>query len=110
VIILLLAISEGNSHMYVEREIHRLEAENLATQFVVTQLLVRLRRAHPVFDKAIRDTLDDTANLAERVAIQLGKSASPEHTVKALSIIEKIRTMVFGDHDKPKHVVYRRRR
>jgi hypothetical protein len=96
--------------MDVEREIQRLEAESLATQFVVTQLLVRLRRAHPDFDKAIRDTLDDTANLAERVTIQLGKSASPEQTVKALSTIEKIRTMVFGDDDKPKHVVYRRRR
>jgi hypothetical protein len=40
--------------------------------------------------------------MAESVAVQFGKAASPEHTVKALRIIEEMRTAVFGVGDGPK--------
>ena len=91
--------------MDVEREIHSLAAESIATQFILTQLLICLRRMTPELNRVVREALDDAANIAELTAIHLGKSASPEHSVKAIRVVEEIRAVVLGDQDKPKHGV-----
>jgi hypothetical protein len=91
--------------MDVEREIHALAAETLALQYVLTQTLFRLSRLGPDVNHAIIEVFDDAANIAEQTAIHLGKSASPEHTVKALRVVEEMRAVVFGDQNKPKHAV-----
>jgi hypothetical protein len=44
-------------------------------------------------------------NGTEHVAIEAGAAAHPAHTVKALQIVEEIRTMVLGGGSKPKHAV-----
>jgi hypothetical protein len=45
------------------------------------------------------------ASFLEHRAIQLGKAASPDHTVKAVAIVEQLRTATLGKPDKPKHLV-----
>jgi hypothetical protein len=91
--------------MDVEREIHALAAETVALQFVLTQTLVKLSRLGPDLKRTIIEAFDDAANIAEHTAIHLGKSASPEQTVKALRIVEELRAVVLGNQDKPKHAV-----
>lgn len=91
--------------MDVEREIRALTAESVATQFVLTQALYELSRLGPNFSGAIRKAFDDAANIAETTAIHLGKSASPEQTVKAIRIVEELRAVVFSDKSDPKHAV-----
>jgi hypothetical protein len=91
--------------MDVEHEIYSLSAETFALQTIITQTLARLSGLSPEIDRALRDGFDDAANVAERLAIHFGKAARPEHTVKALRIVEELRTVVFGDQDKPKHAV-----
>jgi hypothetical protein len=89
--------------MEVEREIHALAAETLALQSVLTQALYRLSKLGPDVRQAIVEAFDDAANITEHTAIQVGKAASPEHTVKALRVVEELRAVVFGDQGKPKH-------
>jgi len=91
--------------MDLEREIHALGAETLALQTVVSQILYRLSKLSPDIRKAIADGFDDAANITEQNAIQLGKAASPEHTVKAIRVVEELRTVVFGNQGKPKRTV-----
>jgi len=53
----------------------------------------------------ITEAFNEAADVAQSVAVQFGKSASPEHTVKALRIIEEMRAMVLGNESKPKNLV-----
>jgi hypothetical protein len=55
--------------------------------------------------EAITRGFDDAANSVEDLAIRIGKSASPEQTVKALRIVEEIRTATLGNKNKPRHAV-----
>lgn len=91
--------------MDVEREIHALAAENIAAQYILTHFLYRLSRMSPELSHLVRQAFDDAANVAEQTAIHLGKAASPEHSVKAIRVIEEIRAVVLGNRDKPKHAV-----
>lgn len=91
--------------MDYEREIHALEAEALATQIFLANWLRALVRADPKIAATITEAFNEAANVAEHTAIQLGKVASADHTVKALGIIEEMRTVVLGNKDKPKHGV-----
>jgi hypothetical protein len=91
--------------MDVEREIHALAAENLAIQYVLTQALRRISRLNPEAKTAILQAFDDAAGVADSFAVFAGSTASPEHTVKAIRIVEEMRAVVFGNKDKPKHAV-----
>ena len=91
--------------MDLEHEIYSLSAETLALQTVLTQTLSRLSRLSPEISRAVRDGFDDAANVTERLAIHFGKAARPEHTVKALRVVEEMRAVVFGDKGEPKHAV-----
>ena len=91
--------------MDYENEITTLAAETIALQILISHVFDELARADPHLDFAIRKGFDNAANDTEDLAIKFGKSAPPEHTVKALSVIEELRTMTFGDREKPKRTV-----
>jgi hypothetical protein len=84
----------------VKQEIVSLHSETLALQVILTNVLGRLRTADPALDGAIAAGLDDAANQVEDIAIHFGKAASPEHTVKAIRIVEELRATVLGNQDK----------
>jgi hypothetical protein len=93
----------GGGSMDFEKEIHSLAAEVLALNIVLCNVLNKLLRDDPALRSAIADGFNQSADTAESVAILLGKSASPDHTVKALRIIEEMRGVVLGDgNEKPK--------
>jgi hypothetical protein len=48
---------------------------------------------------------NNAASLVENLAIQAGETVPPEHLVKALRIVEELRTASLGRHDKPRHGV-----
>jgi hypothetical protein len=54
---------------------------------------------------AVRVGFDDAANQVEAIAISAGRAARPDHLVKALSIVEELRSIAVGNRDKPKHGV-----
>jgi len=90
--------------MDAEKEILALSAQVLAMNILVASVfskLVKNRALRP----AIIEGFDQAADVAERVAIHFGKAASPEHTVKALGIIEELRGVVLGNQGKPKSTV-----
>jgi hypothetical protein len=87
-----------------EKEIRALTAETLAIGYVLGSVLSRLAR-NPALRPAIIEGFDQSLDIAQSVAIQFGRDASPEHTVKAFRIVEEMRAMVLGNDDKPKHVV-----
>jgi hypothetical protein len=86
----------------IEQQIESLHAETLAFQVILTNVLSRLRAIDPGLASAITVGLNDSANQAEDLAIRFGKTASPEHTVKAIRIVEELRTAVLGNQDKPR--------
>ena len=86
-------------------EIEMLAAETLALQSILAHVLAEVAKVDIRIAAAIRKGFDDAESDAEDTAIQVGKSASPNHTVEALGIIEYMRTATFGDQDKPKHIV-----
>ncbi len=88
-----------------DKEITALAAETLALQTILTSVLNRLGATDPRIGEAIRGGFDDAASFVENMAIKFGKSASPEHSVKALGIVEQLRTATLGEPDKPKHGV-----
>jgi hypothetical protein len=87
-----------------EKEIRALAAETLAFSIIVGSVLSTLAK-----DASLRAAIiagfDQAADIADSVAVRFGKTASPEHTLKALSIIEEMRAMVLGDEGKPKNLV-----
>lgn len=88
-----------------DHEIKALAAETISLQILISHVLDEIARSDPNLDFAIRKGFDNAANDTEDLAIKLGKTAAPEHTVKALQIIEEMRTMTFGDREKPKRTV-----
>jgi hypothetical protein len=87
-----------------DKEILALSAETLALGYVVGNVLSTLARI-PALRSAIIEGFDQSADVADSVAIQFGKSAAPEHTVKAIRIVEEMRAMVLGNEGKPRHSV-----
>jgi hypothetical protein len=87
--------------MDIENEINSLAAETLALQTLFVELCRGLIVMSPQGRSTIARVFDHAADITEHIAIKHGKSASPEHTVKALGIVEKLRTAVLGDQQKP---------
>jgi hypothetical protein len=88
-----------------DQEIAALGAETLALQSILTNVLLQLGKEDLIIGLAIRRGFDDAANEIENLAIQLGKAARPDHVIKAVRVIEELRTASLGDRDKPKHAV-----
>ena len=91
--------------MDYDREVHSLSAETLAFGALIAFSLNRIGRTNPALASAVSHAFDDAANYVENFAIKLGKSASPDHTVKALRIIEELRTAVVRDQGEPKDAI-----
>ena len=73
-------------------------AELMAVQVILVLVLKRLTTVDRAMDTAIRSGFEDAADLAEQMAI---KASHSKEAIEALRIIEKLRTGVFGDHQKP---------
>ncbi|RJT31960.1 hypothetical protein D3227_27485 [Mesorhizobium waimense] len=51
----------------------------------------------------IAAAFDAAAAFVENIAIEHGRSASPEHTVHSIRVVEELRTAALGKGDKPKN-------
>ena len=91
--------------MEVSKEINSLSAETLAIQTILAHVLHRLTEIDPKIAGAIKTGFEGAANEAENIAIRLGKTASPDHLVKAIHVIEELRTAALGTPDKLKRGV-----
>jgi hypothetical protein len=91
--------------MDYDHEINSLAAETIAIQNVLAQVLYRISRISPAFETAILQGFNDAASSIEDSAIIHGKAASPDHLVKAIRIVEELRTATLGHKDKPRHGV-----
>ena len=91
--------------MDYDHEINSLAGETLAIQVVLANVLREISKIDRRFYDAIKLGFDNGASEAEDLAIRFGKAASPEHLVKAIRIIEELRTATLGNHDKPRHGV-----
>jgi hypothetical protein len=64
-------------------------------------VLFELKKLDPVLADAIARGFDSAANQIEDSAIQLGKAASSRPLVKALGIIQDLRTAAIGQRRAP---------
>lgn len=71
-------------------------AETLAIQAIMTNVLFELKKLDPVLAEAIAQGFDNAASQIENSTIDTGKRASSEPLVKAVSIIEDLRTATLG--------------
>ena len=84
-------------------EINALAAETLAIQTTLAHILEQLFLIDdPRIAKAIRNGFDQAASDTENIAIQGIEPSDSQRFVKALSVIEELRTATLGDHEKPK--------
>jgi hypothetical protein len=91
----------GDSVVDLEREIRSLSATTLALSIVVNNVFQRLAK-DPTLREAIKAGFKRAADTAETVAIAVGKTASPEHSVGALLIIEEMRSVALGNEEGPR--------
>jgi hypothetical protein len=90
--------------MNVEQEIHALAAETLALSVIVANVCRHLSD-DPRLHAAIEAAFNDASRFVEDQAVALSKTASPDHTVKAIKIVEDLRAAALGKEHKPKHGV-----
>jgi hypothetical protein len=86
-------------------ELQGLAAETLALQTIIAHVFDELIRDNPALRESVRKGFDHAAGDLEQVAVQRSKGAVPPHVIKALSIIEDLRTATLGNPSKPKHAV-----
>jgi hypothetical protein len=91
--------------MNYDAEINSLSAETLAIQAILANVLREIGKADPMLRDAIKLGFDDAASMVENIALRLGKAASPDQSVKAIRIVEELRTATLGNPDKPRHGV-----
>lgn len=83
--------------MNIEDEIYDLAASRLAHQTIIAELCHGLIAYDPRLRDIIAKSFDHASNHVEDLAIRFGKSASPQHTVKALRVVEELRTVVLNN-------------
>ena len=76
--------------------------ERAARWNVLAHVLYRISQVDARLHGAIKQGFDDAASGVEDIAIKFGKAASPDHLVKAISIVETLRTATLGEKDKPR--------
>jgi len=86
--------------MEVDKEIHALSAETLALTAILSSVLGRLAATDRTMRFNIAEGFSQAADQVEAVALTFGHAASSKHTVKALQIVEQLRTAVLGP-DRP---------
>jgi hypothetical protein len=88
----------------LKAELDSLHAETLALQMILITLLNRMLTA-PHVGQMVIPSLNEAADRVEDFAIMMGDRASPRHVVKALEIVEQLRTVIVGNDEKPRHGV-----
>jgi hypothetical protein len=83
----------------MEDETKTVRAETLAIQAVLTNVLFQLKRLDPVLAEAIARGFDDAADQIESHATPGGRALPLEPVVRALAIIEDLRTASLGRND-----------
>jgi hypothetical protein len=91
--------------MNTDNEIQSLHAETLALNWIIAQVLRRIAQSDQKLADAICRGFNDAASDIENLAIRAGKAASPDHLVKALRIVEELRSVTVGDKNKPRNIV-----
>jgi PPE-repeat protein len=82
----------------MEKELDALSAETLALQTLFVGLCKSLSNAG--MNGAIVEAFDYAENVATSAAVKLGTNARAGHTLKAVEIIETLRSAVIPDHRK----------
>lgn len=90
--------------MDIELEVPSLAAETMAFQAIITSLLQSLHDTDPTLQAAVERSLDIAARMVELTTLRHGQGASPEHTLKALAIVESTRKSVVQPRP-PKHAI-----
>jgi hypothetical protein len=85
-----------------KQAIDGLSAETFAHETLLFALFARMLKSNPASRPELADVFDAAASFIEERAISLGVKASPNHLVKALKIVEDLRTQLLGKPDKPK--------
>jgi hypothetical protein len=86
----------------MEQELKALRAETIAVQAVLTNVLFELKLLDPVLADMVSRSFDQAANQIENSALQLAEdAAASEPLIKALSIIEDLRTASLNRQDGP---------
>jgi hypothetical protein len=85
-------------------KINALSGETLAIQAVISHVFGRVAVVDPRIADAIRTGFDDAASFLDETAIKFTEKAARGHAVKAILVVEQLRTATLADQDKPKHV------
>ena len=91
--------------MNLEAEVYGLAAESLAHHVMFAKLCRGLVASSPQLADLVGQMFDKTIESLEQIAIKQGAQSPPEHTLKALKIVEELRSSVIGDPRHPNHGV-----
>jgi hypothetical protein len=85
----------------LQHEVYNLAAETMALQNIMVGVFEGLLRMRPELRAAIEYGFESAVNITEDIAIQHGTAANPEQTVRAIEIVEALRSGVFGIQQRP---------
>jgi hypothetical protein len=80
----------------MRHDLTTLRAETFAIQAILTNVLFELKKLDPVLAEAIARNFDNAANQIEDSTIETGQRVSSEPLVKALGLIEDLRTATLS--------------
>jgi hypothetical protein len=89
----------------IEEELRRNTVNQAAAQVALLYVLRAIANLSPDLRNAIAAGFDDAASLTESIALQGGEPTGTENAIEMLRIIEQLRAVAVGEHDKPKHGV-----
>jgi hypothetical protein len=88
-----------------EHTLAALHAQTLAIQAVLTNVLHEMKLLDPLLADVVARGFDNAANQIEGFASPADKTVPSEQLVKALSIIENLRTATLGRNEEARHGV-----
>ena len=80
-----------NQHALLKIENVRLQAETVALQAMLFELIVALNANHVVARDVLHRVFDHAADACELLAIRFGNPSALEHMVEAVEIVEECR-------------------
>lgn len=83
--------------MDTEKQINSLSGETLALQAILANLCAELSKISPAHAAAVDAAFEVAEDEVAHIAIKLGTTASPDHTLRALKIVGGLRAVASGD-------------